>query len=123
MEPYYHLVRQPIELKALHNYRPESLLNEGFVHLSLGRQLEWVANTFLPYVGCLWVMVLDPILLGDLVKFEDGGAGERFPHLFGPIPHEAVVRQMPMGKDAAGNWRMPPQHSIVISGAFKKLPQ
>lgn len=123
MELYYHLLRQPIELKANYTFRPDSLLQEGFVHLSLSRQLEWVANTFLADVVCLWVMELDPGQLGDNVKFEDGGAGEQFPHLYGPIPHEAVMRQMPMGRDAAGAWRTPPQHAIPISGSFKELPQ
>lgn len=123
MEPFYHLVRQPIELKAHQVFRPCSLSDEGFVHLSLARQLEWVANTFFANVGGLWVMELDPQRLKEQVKFEDGGAGELFPHLYGPITHESIVRQIPMNRDAAGAWRLPPQLAIPLEVAFKNLPQ
>ena len=122
MERLYHLIRQPIELKAGREFSPESLKVEGFVHLCLEGQIGWVANTFMGDAGVLWLMELDPELLGAKVRFEDVGADGRFPHLDGPIPHEAVLRQMPLARDAGLKWAPPPQMGLALFEPFKNLP-
>ena len=122
MERLYHLIRQPIELKAGREFSPESLKVEGFVHLCLEGQIGWVANTFMGDAGVLWMMELDPALLMAEIRFESAGSDGDFPHLYGPIPHEAVCRQMPLARDAGLKWAPPPQMGLALVEPFKKLP-
>jgi len=122
MERLYHLIRQPVELKAGREFSPESLKIEGFVHLCMEAQIGWVANTFMGDAGVLWLMELDPAILNAEIKNEDAGTYGKFPHLYGPIPHEAVCRQMPLVRDAALKWGAPPQLATPPEEPFKKLP-
>ncbi|MCX4971494.1 DUF952 domain-containing protein [Streptomyces sp. NBC_00620] len=75
--------------------RGRTLQEEGFIHCSLRHQLPKVA-AFLygSYVGPdeLVVLVIDAERLGVPLRYEAVEAGgEEFPHIYGPIPVEAVV--------------------------------
>jgi uncharacterized protein len=83
-------------------YLPASLATEGFVHATDDEvTLLEVANRFYREVtGEVVVLVIDETALDAEVRREapvhpDGSApspGEpRFPHVYGPIPHRAVV--------------------------------
>jgi len=122
MDRLYQLVQRPVELKAGQYLKPASLQSEGFVHLCLREQIAWVANAFMPDDGVLWVMELDPVLLGAEVRMEQAGEDGIFPHLYGPIPHQAVARQMPLARDGATRWCAPPQLEAPLSVPFKPLP-
>lgn len=81
--------------------RGRTLAEEGFVHFSTRAQLPAVA-AFLygTYDGPddLVVLVVDPDRLGVPVRYEamePGGA--EFPHVYGPIPVDAVVDVEPWG--------------------------
>lgn len=72
---------------------PASLDTEGFVHCSWGHQ---VAGTLAKhFAGVIEVLVLrlDPDRLGELrVVVEDSyGSGQAFPHIYGPVPADAVT--------------------------------
>ncbi|MGI5378143.1 DUF952 domain-containing protein [Streptomyces sp. CA-251387] len=75
--------------------RGRTLQQEGFIHCSTRAQLPSVA-AFL-YGSCegpddLVVLVVDPARLGAPVKYEaPKPGGEEFPHVYGPIPVDAVV--------------------------------
>jgi uncharacterized protein (DUF952 family) len=80
-------------------YRPASLASEGFVHCTgTDELLLRVANAFYRSIpGEVAVLVLDPSRLSSPVVWEappgsDPLAEERFPHLYGPIDRDAVVR-------------------------------
>ena len=69
-----------------------SLADEGFIHCSFEHQVAATAERF--YAGRDDVVVLhvDPDRLDHEVRVEDlVGSGEAFPHLYGPLPVEAVV--------------------------------
>ncbi|WP_030147275.1 DUF952 domain-containing protein [Streptomyces sp. NRRL S-455] len=76
-----------------------TLAQEGFIHCSTRGQLPSVA-AFL-YDSCedpdeLVVLVVDPGRLDVPVKYEAPEPGaEKFPHVYGPIPVDAVVRVEP----------------------------
>ncbi|MFJ7132546.1 DUF952 domain-containing protein [Streptomyces fungicidicus] len=79
--------------------RGRTLAQEGFIHCSTRAQLPSVA-AFLygSYEGPdeLVVLVIDPGLLDVPVKYEAPEPGaERFPHVYGPIPVDAVVQVEP----------------------------
>lgn len=83
---------------------PESLASEGFVHCSTAAQLDGVLARFYAGRDDIWILAIDPDLLGvDVeVRWEapahpDGSPNtdaedhERFPHVYGPVPVAAVI--------------------------------
>ncbi len=72
---------------------PASLSTEGFVHCSYGRQVAGTVEKHFAGVTGLLALALDPEALGDLdmVDEDSSGAGQMFPHAYGPIPVAAVV--------------------------------
>jgi uncharacterized protein (DUF952 family) len=85
-------------------YRADSLDTEGFIHCATAAQVEWAANRFYRDASDLVVLHIDIGKLGSEVKWEEGGAGELFPHIYGPIEREAVVAVTPLERES-GEWR------------------
>lgn len=83
-----------------------SLDDEGYIHCSFAEQVQAIADRV--YRGRCDVVLLriDPgRLQADLrvEAVEDPGAGDqRFPHIYGPLPVEAVVRAVPVPLGADG---------------------
>lgn len=72
-------------------YRPASLATEGFVHCSTEAQLAGTYRRYYEGRTDLVLLEVDPARLGGAeVRWEEGSGGERFPHVYGPIPVEAV---------------------------------
>lgn len=64
----------------------------GFVHCSFAHQLAATATRFYADLDEVLVLEVDPTRLTDEVRVEDlHGTGEAFPHLYGPLPLDAVV--------------------------------
>ncbi|MFJ4968498.1 DUF952 domain-containing protein [Streptomyces sp. NPDC088755] len=114
-EPLLHLAEAPL-WEAARRYgtyemstRGRTLQEEGFIHLSLPRQLPGVARMLYGDGHGdggggegegdghdLVVLVIDPTRLTDPVRYEAmKPGGEEFPHLYGPLPVEAVVEVRP----------------------------
>jgi uncharacterized protein (DUF952 family) len=77
-----------------------TLSDEGFIHCSFADQVAATARRF--YAGRADVVVLeiDPARLTAPVRVEnlDGGE-EQFPHLYGPLPIDAVLGVVPLAAD------------------------
>ena len=78
-------------------YRADSLDEAGFIHCSTEAQLLAVANSFYRDLADPVVLCIDPEKLAAPLRWEppdlsDPHAGERFPHVYGPINLDAVVR-------------------------------
>ncbi|MFF4904857.1 DUF952 domain-containing protein [Streptomyces sp. NPDC001260] len=72
--------------------RGRTLGQEGFVHCSTRAQLPATARRFFAGLDDLVVLVIDPDRLAVPVKYEaNTPGGEEFPHVYGPIPVNAVV--------------------------------
>ncbi|MER5601147.1 DUF952 domain-containing protein [Streptomyces sp. NPDC002265] len=75
--------------------RGRTLAEEGFIHCSTRAQLPRVAAFLYGAPDApddLVVLVVDPARLGAPVKYEaPEPGGEEFPHVYGPIPVDAVV--------------------------------
>jgi uncharacterized protein (DUF952 family) len=100
----FHIVANDDWAAALVNgsYAPPSLAADGFVHLSHRHQVEPVANGWYVELSDLVVVELDPARLGaDVVEEDSYGKGEKFPHLYAPIPTAAAVavHPLPRGED------------------------
>lgn len=78
----------------------------GFIHCSFTHQVEGVAGRFYTdHPSPLVVLEIDssaPGRAGVDVRVEDGGAGELFPHIYGPIDPDWVVAAHDAGFDADG---------------------
>jgi uncharacterized protein (DUF952 family) len=77
--------------------RGRSLTEEGFIHCSFAEQVDATAARFYADVDDAVVLRIDPGRLSSRVVVEDlDGTGERFPHVYGPIPVSAVVGVRPL---------------------------
>jgi uncharacterized protein (DUF952 family) len=80
-----------------------SLEDVGFIHCSFAQQVQVIAD--LVYRGCrdVVLLVIDPSRLQVEVRAENlEGGKELFPHIYGPVPADAVVRADAVPFDATG---------------------
>jgi uncharacterized protein (DUF952 family) len=76
---------------------------DGFIHLSGADQVvETAARHFAGQCG-LVLLAVDPDRLGPALRWEVSRGGARFPHLYGPLPVDAVgsAREVPAGPPVA----------------------
>jgi uncharacterized protein (DUF952 family) len=100
-------------------YRADSLSTEGFIHCSKPSQIVGVANAFYRGQQGLVLLVIDPSKLGSELKWEPPAepepsharAGDLFPHLYGPLNLDAVVRVIPFEPEADGTFILPQELS------------
>ena len=99
-------------------YRAESLAQVGFIHFSGAEQVVRVANALYSGQGDLVLLVVDPARLNagagsPALRYETPAdmpqGSERFPHLYGALNLDAVLRMVDFPPDAGGGWsRLPP---------------
>lgn len=82
--------------------RGVSLADEGFVHTSYPHQLAGVAAAFYADAGDLVLLRIDPARIPHEIRVEGG-----FPHIYGPVPLDAVTSAEPVLRDAAGQLILP----------------
>jgi uncharacterized protein (DUF952 family) len=75
--------------------RPESLASVGFIHLSAPEQVHLPANRLYRGRDDLVLLHIDPTHLNSAIRWELGVATDPdwmvFPHLYGPLPVDAVI--------------------------------
>ncbi|WP_054955330.1 DUF952 domain-containing protein [Paenibacillus dakarensis] len=90
-------------------YTPSSLEKEGFIHCSTPEQLLGVANSLYKGETGLMLMLIDENKVEADIVYEDlYDTGKLFPHIYGPINFDAVIRMVeftPTGVD--GSFKMP----------------
>lgn len=109
MQTIYHLVLPRVwQAHPEQPYRAESLASEGFIHCSFAEQVALTANRFYAEQQDLLVLHIDPARLTSPLREEASETGELFPHIYGPLPREAVTAVQPLERDASGRWRFNP---------------
>ncbi len=114
----YHIASRKAwrEAQQRGDYRSESLETDGFIHCSTGTQVLPVAEKYYPRQRGLLVLVIDPALLASDLRWEppSGGApppgvpaGESFPHIYGPINLDAIVRVIDLETNPDGKHTVP----------------
>jgi len=73
-------------------YWTGSLHDQGYIHCSYPHQVIEVANSIYREQRGLVLLHIDPDRLDSRVVEEDGGSGELYPHVYGPINVGAVVK-------------------------------
>jgi uncharacterized protein (DUF952 family) len=98
------------------DYRAESLETEGFIHCSTESQVLSVAEKYYTGQRGLVLLMIDPSLLSADLKWEppSEGApppgvpeGDLFPHIYGPINLDAVVKVFDLDADPNGKHKFP----------------
>jgi uncharacterized protein (DUF952 family) len=96
-------------------YRTDSLKSEGFIHCSTQTQVLPVAEKYYKGQQDNLLLVIDPSLLTSELRWEppSGGTppgvpeGELFPHIFGPINLDAVVKVYALESNPDGSYKLP----------------
>jgi uncharacterized protein (DUF952 family) len=73
---------------------------DGFIHFSTAGQVaETAAKHFAGQDDLLLVAIRVELLPPDTLRWEPSRGGDLFPHLYGPLPLDAVayVRELPLG--------------------------
>jgi uncharacterized protein (DUF952 family) len=104
----YHLVPRAIWEASRDPYAPASLTTEGFVHCTDGaEELAATANRyFADERDEVLALMLDLDSLSAPVTYED--PRRVYPHVYGPIPRQAILQVLPMPRDGSGVF-LPPQ--------------
>ncbi|KRA00069.1 dihydroorotate dehydrogenase [Mesorhizobium sp. Root157] len=76
---------------------------DGFIHFSTAGQVRETAAKHFAGKDDLLIAAIDGSRLGAALRYEPSRGGALFPHLYGPLPLEAVawVRPLPLGADGA----------------------
>lgn len=90
-------------------YVPAALEADGFVHFSFADQVERVANAIYRDEPDLVVIEVESESVPAELRVEDCyEAGEKFPHVYGPIPTDAAVATYPLTRTGDGDWTFSP---------------
>jgi len=84
---------------------------DGFIHFSEAAQVKASAAKHRASQTGLVLLAVDAAQLGPALKWEPSRGGALFPHLYGPLPLDAVVgvHDLPLGPD--GTHVFPPLQS------------
>jgi glutathione S-transferase len=108
MEPIFHLALRDEWDAALASGGPydrstigASLSDVGFIHCSFASQVAATAGRYYAGREDVLVLTIDPDAVRSDLRIELApGTGELFPHFYGPIPLEAVVKVRPLESGA-----------------------
>ena len=73
-------------------YETETLAREKFIHCSTREQVKGVLKRYYANQMELVLLHINPTLLQPELRYEVATFGQLFPHVYGPINKEAIVR-------------------------------
>jgi uncharacterized protein (DUF952 family) len=96
-------------------YAAPSLVKEGFIHCSTIEQVTDTASIFFKGHKGLALLCIDETKLAAELKYEapagggahDSSVGERFPHVYGPINLNAVIKVVDFPPNSDGSFTLP----------------
>ncbi len=109
MDTLYHITHsknwKQAQLEGI--YQSDSLLKEGFIHCSFGEQIVETANNFYHGQKDLMLVLIDPARVKAEIRCEDlYQMNQLFPHIYGPLNLDAVIKAIPFEPDSAGNFSL-----------------
>jgi uncharacterized protein (DUF952 family) len=93
-------------------YEVPSLSSEGFIHCSTARQTVETANAYFRGAKDLVLLVIDESAASSEVRYEPpagphSSPDDLFPHLYGPLNLDAVVKVVDFPPNADGTFKLP----------------
>lgn len=91
------------------SFASPDLAAEGFIHFAERHQVQGVADRYYAgKTGLVLLAVEESKLGGSALKRENTSGGtELFPHVYGPVPIDAVTGHAPFERDASGRVMWP----------------
>jgi uncharacterized protein (DUF952 family) len=80
---------------------------DGFIHFSSAGQVPGTAGRHFTGMSNLVLVAVDAEALGPALKWEPSRGGALFPHLYGALPLDAVVRVDPLRLEPDGTHLFP----------------
>jgi uncharacterized protein (DUF952 family) len=105
MDTIYHIAQKTDWVRSLAEgvYKVDSLDSQGFIHMSKEEQVNRVANSVFKGEEDLLLLCIDYEKIKDRVRWEgEEDYGENFPHLYGPLHLDAVVKIVEFKPDQNG---------------------
>jgi uncharacterized protein (DUF952 family) len=109
----YHITTRREWEQTRTDYRAPSLDSEGFIHCSTAEQVVKVAKAFFHSQRDLVLLCIEPARLASELRWEAPAhpdsapmteSQEQFPHIYGPINRDAIVRALDFPPDADGHF-------------------
>ena len=85
-------------------------LRDGFIHFSTAEQVRETAARHFAGQSDLLLVAVAADSLGDALKWEPSRGGALFPHLYAPLPLDAVQSVADVELDASGRHVFPDLH-------------
>ena len=82
-------------------------LADGYIHLSTAAQLAGTLDRHVAGRADLARGGVDLDALGEAVRWEPSRGGDLFPHLYAPLPLDAVLAYGPLEQEADGAVKLP----------------
>lgn len=82
-------------------------LRDGFIHLSAADQIARTAAKFFAGRTDLMLLTVNPGGLGDALRWETSGSDALYPHLYAPLPLDAVTAAEPLRLGPDGRHILP----------------
>ncbi|MEG4444168.1 DUF952 domain-containing protein [Microcoleus sp. AT9_B5] len=116
MSVIFHIAKsqQWEEAKHLQSYRGDTLDSEGFIHCSTLPQVTRSANKFFVGQTGLLLLWIDSEKVQAEVKYESA-AGDIYPHIYGPLNVDAVLKVLEFEAGADGKFELPEELTASIN--------
>lgn len=87
-------------------YSNNSLDSQGFIHCSTSKQIVKVANDLFHGQKGLVLLYIASGKVQSEIRYENAGNGERFPHIYGPLNIDAVIKVAEFEPAKDGKFRL-----------------
>ena len=88
-------------------YSGDTLGSDGFIHCSTPQQVVKVANALFHGQKGLVLLSIEPSKVRPKIRYESSEGGERYPHIYGPLNIEAVVKALDFEPGKDGKFELP----------------
>lgn len=104
-----HIVKKEAweQAKQSGDYRGDTLESEGFIHCSKPDQVIEVADYAFQGTQDLILLVIDESLVANEIKYEDPGNNKLYPHIYGPLNIDAVIKTVDFPAKGDGTFSLP----------------
>lgn len=95
------------------DYLPKEFPHDGFIHCTDGEfMVSGIAyNIFKNLNDELLVLFIDKDKVKSKVQYDD--QGQLYPHIYGPLNRDAIVKTTKMVRDQKGDWIFPIQERLM----------
>jgi uncharacterized protein (DUF952 family) len=97
--------------KNLGSYRSDTLATEGFIHCSTLAQVVGSANRFFTGLQDVIILVVDRDRVTSEIRDEGVDPTNLFPHIYGELNIDAVIKAVDLETDIDGLFLMPKELS------------